>query len=86
MCVFEKKIKLKYLLKVANELIADTEMALLVWREFGKGLIKKLRVSPDAFIQMTLQLTYFRVCLLFSNYIAVHFCCVLEPRKVLSDL
>ncbi|CAJ0959804.1 unnamed protein product, partial [Mesorhabditis belari] len=47
-------------LKVANELISDTEMSLLVWTEFGKGLIKKLKVSPDAFIQMTLQLTYFR--------------------------
>ncbi|CAJ0587118.1 unnamed protein product, partial [Mesorhabditis spiculigera] len=47
-------------LSVANALIDDTEMALLVWTDFGKGLIKKLRVSPDAFIQMTLQLTYFR--------------------------
>jgi len=31
-----------------------------VWTEYGKGLIKKLRVSPDAFLQMTLQLTFFR--------------------------
>uniref|UniRef100_A0A914VYU8 Choline/carnitine acyltransferase domain-containing protein n=1 Tax=Plectus sambesii TaxID=2011161 RepID=A0A914VYU8_9BILA len=35
-------------------------MALLVWREFGKGIIKKLKVSPDAFMQMTLQLAYYR--------------------------
>ncbi|VDK18126.1 unnamed protein product [Anisakis simplex] len=35
-------------------------MALLVWTEFGKGLIKKLKVSPDGFLQMCLQLTYFR--------------------------
>lgn len=36
-------------------------MALLVWTEYGKGFIKKLKISPDAFIQATLQLTYFRV-------------------------
>ncbi|KAK0410863.1 hypothetical protein QR680_005367 [Steinernema hermaphroditum] len=47
-------------LKTAEALINDVEMALLVWTEFGKGLIKKLKVSPDAFIQLCLQLTYFR--------------------------
>uniref|UniRef100_A0A914BZZ4 carnitine O-palmitoyltransferase n=1 Tax=Acrobeloides nanus TaxID=290746 RepID=A0A914BZZ4_9BILA len=47
-------------LQVANALIDDVEMALLVWTEYGKGFIKKLKISPDAFIQMTLQLTYFR--------------------------
>lgn len=47
-------------LTVANALIADVEMALLPWNEFGKGLVKKLKCSPDAFMQMTLQLTYFR--------------------------
>lgn len=47
-------------LTVANGLIADVEMALLMWTTFGKGLMKKLKVSPDAFIQMTLQLTYRR--------------------------
>jgi carnitine O-palmitoyltransferase 1 len=47
-------------LKVANTLIDDVEMALLVWTEFGKGFIKKLKISPDAFLQACLQLTYFR--------------------------
>lgn len=36
-------------------------MAILVWTDYGKGFIKKLKISPDAFIQMALQLTYFRV-------------------------
>jgi len=47
-------------LSVAQKVIEDVEMALLVWTNYGKGLVKKLKVSPDAFIQMTLQLTYFR--------------------------
>uniref|UniRef100_F1KVQ1 carnitine O-palmitoyltransferase n=1 Tax=Ascaris suum TaxID=6253 RepID=F1KVQ1_ASCSU len=47
-------------LSTATALIEDVEMALLVWTEYGKGLIKNLHVSPDAFLQMTLQLTYFR--------------------------
>ncbi|CAD6196680.1 unnamed protein product [Caenorhabditis auriculariae] len=47
-------------LTVAKELIDDVEMALLVWTDYGKGFMKKLRVSPDAFLQMTLQYTYFK--------------------------
>lgn len=47
----------------ARTLIADVDLKLLMWREFGKGYIKKLKVSPDAFIQMALQLTYYRVSL-----------------------
>lgn len=49
-------------LGVADELISDVEMALLVWTEYGKGFVKQLKISPDAFIQMALQLTYFQAC------------------------
>lgn len=48
-------------MKVARKLINDVEMAVLVWTDYGKGFVKKLKISPDAFIQMALQLTYFRV-------------------------
>ncbi|ULU08278.1 hypothetical protein L3Y34_019436 [Caenorhabditis briggsae] len=47
-------------MEVANALIADVEMSLLVWTDYGKGFAKKLKVSPDAFLQMTLQYTYFK--------------------------
>lgn len=32
-----------------------------VFRDFGKGIIKKGNCSPDAFIQMAIQLAYFKV-------------------------
>ncbi|PIO54071.1 hypothetical protein TELCIR_24574, partial [Teladorsagia circumcincta] len=48
-------------MKVAQGLIDDVEMALLVWTDYGKGFIKKLGVSPDAYLQMVLQYTYYKV-------------------------
>jgi carnitine O-palmitoyltransferase 1 len=37
---------------IAQKLIDDVEMALLVWTEYGKGFIKKLKISPDAFVSL----------------------------------
>lgn len=50
-------------MKVAQDLIDDVEMALLVWTDYGKGFIKTLGVSPDAYLQMVLQYTYYKVWL-----------------------
>uniref|UniRef100_A0A8C2XPM9 carnitine O-palmitoyltransferase n=1 Tax=Cyclopterus lumpus TaxID=8103 RepID=A0A8C2XPM9_CYCLU len=47
-------------LAVAQALADDVDCHVFPFREFGKGRIKKLRVSPDAFIQIGLQLAYFR--------------------------
>uniref|UniRef100_A0A672ZY62 Choline/carnitine acyltransferase domain-containing protein n=1 Tax=Sphaeramia orbicularis TaxID=375764 RepID=A0A672ZY62_9TELE len=38
----------------------DVDCHVFPFREFGKGRIKKLRISPDAFIQISLQLAYHR--------------------------
>lgn len=46
--------------KKAEVLISDLDLHVLVHTAFGKGAIKKMKVSPDAFIQMGLQLSYFK--------------------------
>ncbi|CAG0921197.1 unnamed protein product [Notodromas monacha] len=46
--------------KVARGLADDLDLRLYVHDEFGKGAIKKCRLSPDAFVQMALQLASYR--------------------------
>lgn len=38
----------------------DIDLRIFVHEAYGKGLMKKCRLSPDAFIQMALQLAYYR--------------------------
>ncbi|KAJ9463898.1 Carnitine O-acetyltransferase [Diplonema papillatum] len=48
--------------KVAfKKLIDSQDLRALNWTQFGKNGIKKMRVSPDAFVQMAVQLTYKRL-------------------------
>ncbi|KJE92824.1 carnitine O-acyltransferase, variant [Capsaspora owczarzaki ATCC 30864] len=44
----------------AQAMISDFDLKILYFKEFGKSTIKKARVSPDAFIQLALQLAYFK--------------------------
>ncbi|KAM6961423.1 carnitine O-palmitoyltransferase 1, muscle isoform [Aplochiton taeniatus] len=45
---------------VAKEIADDVDFHGCVFDEFGKGLIKKCRTSPDAFVQLALQLAQYR--------------------------
>uniref|UniRef100_A0A1A7X2T4 carnitine O-palmitoyltransferase n=1 Tax=Iconisemion striatum TaxID=60296 RepID=A0A1A7X2T4_9TELE len=47
-------------LTVARALADDVDCHIIPFNEFGKGLIKKCRTSPDAFIQIALQLAHYR--------------------------
>lgn len=47
-------------LEEAKVAIGDFDLKVVAHDDYGKGLIKKFRVSPDAFIQMALQLAYYR--------------------------
>uniref|UniRef100_A0A674D9D1 Carnitine O-palmitoyltransferase 1, muscle isoform n=1 Tax=Salmo trutta TaxID=8032 RepID=A0A674D9D1_SALTR len=49
-----------WLLIVSNVIADDVDFHGCLFDEFGKGLIKKSRTSPDAFIQLALQLAQFR--------------------------
>uniref|UniRef100_A0AC35FQG5 Choline/carnitine acyltransferase domain-containing protein n=1 Tax=Panagrolaimus sp. PS1159 TaxID=55785 RepID=A0AC35FQG5_9BILA len=46
--------------KVSKAVADNFENASVVFRDFGKDFIKKARVSPDAFIQMALQMAYYK--------------------------
>ncbi|KAL4622702.1 carnitine O-palmitoyltransferase 1, liver isoform-like isoform X1 [Arapaima gigas] len=45
---------------VAKTLADDVDSHIIPFSNFGKGLIKKCKTSPDAFIQIALQLAHFR--------------------------
>ncbi|ENN80944.1 hypothetical protein YQE_02649, partial [Dendroctonus ponderosae] len=47
-------------LYVANTLIEDIDLRIYVHDRYGKGFMKGCRLSPDAYIQMALQLAYYR--------------------------
>ncbi|NXE56247.1 CPT1B palmitoyltransferase, partial [Casuarius casuarius] len=46
--------------RVAKALADDVDFCCFQFSQFGKGLIKQCRTSPDAFIQLSLQLAHFR--------------------------
>lgn len=46
---------------MAKALADDVDFHCFLFDEFGKGLIKQYRTSPDSFIQIALQLAHFRV-------------------------
>lgn len=48
-------------LTVARSLADNVDSHIIPFNDFGKGLIKKCRTSPDAFIQIALQLAHYRV-------------------------
>ncbi|KAK3318619.1 carnitine O-acetyltransferase-like protein [Apodospora peruviana] len=48
-------------IKDFNTVIGQHELAVQAYQGYGKGLIKKFRCSPDAYVQMIIQLAYFKM-------------------------
>ncbi|XP_078534067.1 carnitine O-palmitoyltransferase 1, muscle isoform isoform X1 [Lissotriton helveticus] len=46
--------------QVAKSIADDVDFNFVLFKDFGKGLIKCCRTSPDAFLQIALQLAHFR--------------------------
>lgn len=44
-----------------NEVISQHELRVQAYQGYGKGLIKKFKCSPDAYVQMIIQLAYFKM-------------------------
>lgn len=44
-----------------NEIIGKHQLAIQAYQGYGKGLIKKFKTSPDAYVQMIIQLAYFKM-------------------------
>jgi carnitine O-acetyltransferase len=44
-----------------EKLIGNHDLTVLAYQSFGKNLIKKFKCSPDSFMQMTIQLAYYRM-------------------------
>lgn len=44
----------------AEVLLNDVDLKLVTFTEYGKGFMKKCRISPDAYVQIAFQLAYFR--------------------------
>ncbi|KAI5466542.1 acyltransferase ChoActase/COT/CPT [Mariannaea sp. PMI_226] len=44
-----------------NDIISKHELAVQAYQGYGKGLIKKFKCSPDAYVQMIIQLAYYKM-------------------------
>jgi carnitine O-acetyltransferase len=44
-----------------KEVIGQHQLAVQAYQGYGKGLIKKFKCSPDAYVQMIIQLAYFKM-------------------------
>lgn len=56
----ELEVRLKEAAKSVDERIEDLDFYVYRYQNYGKSFIKGCQVSPDAFIQLALQLAYYK--------------------------
>jgi carnitine O-acetyltransferase len=57
----EVQVEIDRATKDFNEVIGAHELRVQAYQGYGKGLIKKFKCSPDAYVQMVIQLAYFKM-------------------------
>ena len=48
-------------------LVADTDISCLTFSEFGKDFCKLVKVSPDSFVQIAIQLAFYKWEMYYNN-------------------
>lgn len=71
---FQMKAEIERCYNAYKPKIDDLDLAATIFRTFGKGLIKKGKLSPDGFVQMAIQLANFKVLFCFeqTNIYSMH--------------
>jgi carnitine O-acetyltransferase len=57
----EVQSEIERAIKDFTEVIGAHELRVQAYQGYGKGLIKKFKCSPDAYVQMVIQLAYFKM-------------------------
>ncbi|CZT00526.1 hypothetical protein WAI453_009285 [Rhynchosporium graminicola] len=57
----EVQAEIEHATKDFTEVIGSHELRVQAYQGYGKGLIKKFKCSPDAYVQMVIQLAYFKM-------------------------
>jgi choline O-acetyltransferase len=53
--------------KLIDKSIGNLDMYILKYNKFGRDFPKDIKISPDTFIQLSMQLTYYRFVTIFLN-------------------
>ena len=51
-----------FLFDISLRMIEDIDLRCFIYDGYGKSFVKKQKMSPDAWIQMAFQLTFYRYC------------------------
>ena len=53
---------------VVTRLVEDVDLQLVTFSDFGKDVPKTFKLSPDGFVQMAIQLAYYKYALCSTTF------------------